>query len=783
MPRFVAPFRIVIMMATSFAGLQNGGSHAADPSPPASGQALGSQVAEERVIVAISVNGQLIDDSVLAIRRADGFYVPREAVTEARLLIGPNVRIIEGPGAPYVALASVPGIRVVFDSGMQELKITADASAFEGQVIELAPRREIAIQPSHFGAFLNYDMLYQRSNVSDSYAAGLFDLGGPVYGGTLQTTGLARSGGTVTEFIRLETSYTQDFPSDMTRLKFGDAISRGGDWGRPARFGGIQAATNFAVQPGYVPFPTANFAGQAALPSTVDIFVNDALRYRGRVDQGPFELNQLPVLTGGGDARVVVTDPLGRQQVVTLPFYVSPVMLREGVADFSYEAGFIRTGYATNDNRYDDAIASATHRYGLTDTNTIEGHTEVMKNRQAAGASLTSTIYPFGEFSQVGAVAEVPSGTGWLGGLGFSRSNQEWSFGIRQRWQSDNFDEGGVIFSLTGSPLRSETLANASYSFGRYGSLSASIAQQDYDNAVSATIKTVNWTMPVGDRAFLTAYVLQAEQEETVRTIGMTLTVMFGRSTTATMDAYSRDGVRNGTLQVREYPLTETGWAYGAAASRGELERTSADLTRRTSVGDFGAAVERYATQSNARLSASGGIAMVDTKVYASRRIDDSFGVVSVPGYPDITVMQENRPIGKTDKDGDLFLPKLQSYYENKIGLDTTDLPIDTDVENLETTVTPGYRGIVSVGFAASQTKARLLVVRYPDGGVIDTGMEIIRRNDGRLYRSGFDGEVFVDAAPNDQFILNDGRRSCIFHMPADADARPRQTVTCEPVQ
>lgn len=754
---------LAAVMAAGYAGLGRFSGYAyAQPAVPAA-------EGEERVIVSLSVNGQIVDDAVLAIRRPDGFYIPKTALTEARLRVGDTARLIEGPGTEYVALSSLSGVQVQFDSGMQELKLQADATVFDGQIIELSPRREAMIAKSAFGAFLNYDAIAQRGT-DPGYAASLFDLGGPVGGGSFLASGLARSSSIATEFIRLDTSYTQDFTGDMMRVKVGDAISRGGDWGRPARFGGVQLATNFAVQPGYVPFPTANFSGQAALPSTVDIFVNDALRYRGRVDQGPFELNQIPALTGGGDARVVLTDPLGRQQAVTLPFYVSPAMLRDGVSDYSYEVGALRTGYATPQSRYDKPIASATHRYGLSDTHTVEGHAEAMDTRQAVGTSLTSTILPFGEFHEEVAVSNVPGGNGWLAGIGYSRTERDWSFGIRQRWQSDNFDEGGVVFSVVGSPLRSETLINASYSLGKYGSVSASIARQTYDNALPATITSANWSLPVTERAYLSVYALSAEQEVTSRTVGLTLTVLFGPGTTATSDNYSRGGQMSNTLQLRETPMTETGWAYGASASRGELERRTADLTRRTSSGDFGIAADQYDGRNNGRLSASGGIALVESKIYTARRIDDAFGVVSVPGYPEVTVMQENRPIGKTDKDGNLFVPRLQSYNENRISLATGDLPIDTTLDNLETTVMPGHRGIVNVGFAASLPTARLVTVRHAlANDFVEPGVQVIRRSDGRVFRSGFEGQVYVDGAPDDMFLVEDGRGTCGFRLPADA--------------
>ena len=116
-------------------------------------------------------------------------------------------------------------------------------------------------------------------------------------------------------------------PASMTSFRLGDTNSRPGQWGGAVHFGGIQWATNFTTQPRFVPFPTLAVAGEAILPSTVDVFVNNALRMHTDVPSGPFSLTNVPVLSGQGDANIVVKDILGREQIITLPYYVTPQLL------------------------------------------------------------------------------------------------------------------------------------------------------------------------------------------------------------------------------------------------------------------------------------------------------------------------------------------------------------------------------------------------------------------------------------------------------------------------
>ena len=81
--------------------------------------------------------------------------------------------------------------------------------------------------------------------------------------------------------------------------------------------GGLQWATNFSTQPGYITFPQPGMSGEVALPSTVDLYVNDALRMSQEVPSGPFSIQDLPVTTGQGDARCCVATCLGAKQVIT----------------------------------------------------------------------------------------------------------------------------------------------------------------------------------------------------------------------------------------------------------------------------------------------------------------------------------------------------------------------------------------------------------------------------------------------------------------------------------
>ena len=98
--------------------------------------------------------------------------------------------------------------------------------------------------------------------------------------------------------------------------------------GLPTRFGGIQYGTNFSTQPYFVTFPLPSLKGEAALPLMVQLYVNGVLKIPQEVPPGPFTVPAVPVVMGAGQATMVVQDMLGRQQVISAPFYATSNLLK-----------------------------------------------------------------------------------------------------------------------------------------------------------------------------------------------------------------------------------------------------------------------------------------------------------------------------------------------------------------------------------------------------------------------------------------------------------------------
>jgi outer membrane usher protein len=339
----------------------------------------------ETLLLDVIVNGQRLRDVVQADRLAGGHVaLPREAWLEARLK-PPQAAVSLSGGAEGFELDAVPGLAYTVDRRRQVLDVTAPPQAFIPQAIDADDATAAAPTRPQPGILLNYDVVAGAQ--AGTPLSGGANLEGIFFNewGSLAASVLAASNDGRRRVRRLDTFWQMDLPQRMETLVVGDTIGSAGAWSRPVRFGGLRWGRDFTLRPGFVTVPQPSMAGSAALASTVEVLVDNQQRLRRGVPPGPFELRDIPVATGAGELNLVVRDLLGRETVVRQSYYASPRLLARGLDDYSLEAGWLRTGYGGDSDRYGDAFAAATLRRGLSAAVTGEVRVELQRERRAAG--------------------------------------------------------------------------------------------------------------------------------------------------------------------------------------------------------------------------------------------------------------------------------------------------------------------------------------------------------------------------------------------------------------
>jgi outer membrane usher protein len=589
-------------------------------------------------------------------------------------------------------------------------------------------------------------------------------------------------------WARLDTTFTADFPATLTSLRLGDSVTRAGAWGLPVRFGGVQYGTKFGVQPGYIPFPLATALGRAALPSTVDVLINNALVTRREVPPGPFSITNIPVVTGAGDVQVVVRDLLGREQVFSQSFYGTNTLLRQGIADYSFELGSVRENFGLRSNDYGQALGVATYRRGLTDALTGEVRSELAESAKSAGASITFLAGMLGVVNASAAASRSPQGSGRRLGAGFERSTPRLSFGVQAEASSEGFRQAGMLPGEL--PTRRRSIANIGVPFGAAGTISLTHASQEFYDRESLRISTLSYSLALGRLGQLGVSAVRTSGPNGGTSLFAMLAVPLGEATSASAGV-ERTRLRDGraetvpTLAIQKSLPLGDGYGY-RVQQRGENLYGSVAL--QGPVGTYELEAARPESGGTAtRLTARGGLGTAGGHVFASREVTESFAVVRVADYPGVRVLQDNQVVARTDEGGYAVLPRLRAYDRNPIGVEQNDLPLDARLGSLKLEAAPYFRSGVFLEFPVRRVRAATLRVVLEDGSELPSGA--IGRVAGHAedYPVALQGQAYLEhleQVSRVSFTWKGQRCDIELSLPKTADPLPDLgTVVCKGVR
>jgi outer membrane usher protein len=729
---------------------------------------------QERLLL-VDINQQQLNETVLALENQSGtLYLSARDLQRWRLRPPDASTAVEHDAEKYYPLTAIAGLVQAFDPKKMTLMIEARADAFS----ETARVSRYASMPSPIrsgpGGFVNYDLFAAHAQDA-SQVSGQFELGYFNRFGVGTTNVLANDLGSSPRMTRLDSTWTVDHPQTLNSLRFGDIINRPGAWGRSVRFGGIQYGTNFATQPGFITFPPQSVAGLAVLPSTVDVFVNNALVSRQTVPPGPFSISNLPVVTGTGEVRLVVRDLFGREQLSTQPFYASQALLRKGLENFSYELGFMRENFGINSFDYGSWISSGTYRRGLSEHVTGEVHAEATQDQATVGGGGDFLIPRVGTLSGYLAGSHSSTSSGGLLLLGIDRLARPWSMGARTQWMSSGFTQVGQSPQQL-SPVQLSSF-NLSYTAGKAGAIGVAYVNQHNRDQPDVRIATLSYSVSLGRWASFSISAVRILVDDKSTTVFAMLSIPLGASTNLSTSAQLVRGVNadsssnfTATLQ-RNLPPGE---GYGYRMLSRSDGSTEAEYTLQNNIGTYRVGAAQALGDTATRLEASGGVAWLGGNAFLSRRIDQSFAVVRIPDYPGVRVLADNLPAGRTDARGNAMIPRLRAYDRNLISIDQRDVPLDAEIDALKREVVPYYRSGVDLKFPIKRSRGATMNVQLENGKPLPVGATVRVLGSDAIHAVGYDGVVYVvGLGPSNRLRASWLQQSCEFDVPFVASPDP----------
>ncbi|WP_260295750.1 hypothetical protein [Sedimenticola hydrogenitrophicus] len=215
----------------------------------------------------VQVNGTAMARPAHLVELSDGrLFANAEDLIRWRIRL-PGLEAFSLRGKEYYPLNAIEGLEYEVEQRTQMLLIDSRPEAFAPTRISARRIAYSAPAPASAGAFLNYDLQYQRQ-VDAQRLDSLFELGLFNNLGFGTANFLGQNLPERDRFTRLETAWTYDEPLALRSFRLGDSVGRTGAWGRAVRFGGVQWGTDFATRPDVVSFPLPTITGEAVLPST-----------------------------------------------------------------------------------------------------------------------------------------------------------------------------------------------------------------------------------------------------------------------------------------------------------------------------------------------------------------------------------------------------------------------------------------------------------------------------------------------------------------------------------
>jgi len=741
---------------------------------PAAGILSSTNEYQERLLL-VDINRQQLDQAVLVLEDKDGMlYLWSKDLLRWRFHPPEASAAIEYQGEQYFPLIALSFSTYIYDPKALTLMIEVRASAFDPT--RLTTRYDHLLPPVKPtpGGFFNYDLFLAHSGDS-TQRSGQFELGF-FNGSGVGTSNLLvdRLGGNA-NVTRLDTTWTLDIPEKLRTLRLGDAVNVPGAWGRAALFGGVQYGTNFATQPGFVAFPPQSAVGQAVLPSTVDVFINNTLVSRQNVPPGPFSINNLPLVNGAGEVQLVVRDLLGREQVIVRPFYASPTLLREGLNTFSTEFGVVRENFGLRSNDYGSWLGSVTARQGLSENLTGEVHAEVMASQATLGAGGDYLLPQIGMLSGYLVGSHGQNGNGGMMLLGVDRQAMPWSVGVHTQLASSGFAQVGQAQPLP-PPIHSSSV-NLSYAGGNWGSIGFAYVGQHNRGRDDTRIATLSYSASLGTMGTFMVSALHSFTGDRSTSIFALLSLPLDGATNLSFSSQSLRGGSNPnsndftTNLQHNLPMGEGSGYRLQARDNGDRE---ASYSLQNNVGTYTLAAAQAQGSTATRLNVSGGVAFLGGNAFPSRRIDQSFAVVRIPDYPNVRILADNQPAGRTDANGNALIPRLRAYDINVISLDQRDLPMDAQIGAVRVEAVPYFHSGIDMKFPIKRSRGATLSIRLEDGQPLPVGATLQQVGRNEVFLVGYAGEVYITGLnATNRLIANWNKQDCEFDVQFKPGADP----------
>lgn len=611
------------------------------------------------------------------------------------------------------------GIKMRYDPQQIALVLDIPAQLEVQHAIEVAPLGVETVggfvQPAGFSAYLT-----MRGSVDYVEAGPNRGMGTPIIfldgaarlsGVVFETQGLFQPGGYGPAFQRQGSRLVYDDQDRLLRWTAGDlrTIARG--FQSAPDIAGISILRSYgALQPQTITRPTGRQSFRLDRPSTVEIWVNDQLVRRTRLDPGSYDLRDFPYTQGIDNARITIRDDGGRTETLNFSLFSDQSQLAAGLSEFGLYAGVKAPPGRSGPIYSSQPAITGFYRRGLSDKLTLGGNLQADRHSRMVGLeSILAT--PIGAFGMNLAASQIDGrGTGGAALFTFRSLIQRKdmtsdALDLSAEVLSRNFAPAGDVFGQNPFIYRLSGGYSHAFSQAIYAGVEANYAKGRagvWDSSIYRL--TVGWRpLPRMNFTATTVYEGATRSRRAGLSFLLSLTVQMGRGGSLIADYDS------GRQTERISYQAQYGQGVGSLNLSGSLERSphnvgvNGSANYITSAGEIG--IDQLTafgggagspTDSRTNLRFATSIAFADGAVSIGRPISDSFAIVSRrENVRHARVELEPSPYGYTAGTtplGTATQPDLMSYNSRTITIDAPGAPADIDLGPGAFRMFPPYR-------------------------------------------------------------------------------------------
>lgn len=713
-----------------------------------------------------------------------------------------------GNESDWVSLDSLDGVKYEYNSSNQYLKIYFPSNWMPTQILGKDSWYKPEVAQSSTGVLNNYDLYiyrpHQGGSTNSLFAEQRFF--SPL--GVLKNSGVyvknqykridKQTSFNNDGYHRYDTTWQFDYPKSATSFLLGDIITGNKTtWGSSVRLGGFQVQKNYSTRPDLITYPLPQFKGQAALPSTVDLIINGQKASSNEVQTGPFILNNVPFINGQGEAVVVTTDAVGRQVSTTVPFYISNSLLKPGLLDYSLSLGKIREDYGIKNFSYGDFASAFDARYGVSDWLTVEGRSELSSDLQLVGLGSIVKLSNLGVLStsvtQSWADKSVAQDKfkdidGKQYTIGYSYNKKRFGFSIIHNQRDDEYaDLSRLQYSdLISVNSNKSTTANTYFATKKSGTFGVGYIDTNA-NGFENQFLNLSWApvLPSYMSGMTVSLTANHDFKENEWSGAFQLSIPFfnRRSTVNTGYSFNPHG-DNGYANFNHSVPSEGG--FGFDLTRRYYENGSDHNQARVNYRNHYINTDVGLTGHNDYnywFGLSGSVVYMSGGLFAANRLGESFALIDTNQIPDVLVRYENSLIGRSNKNGHIFVPSVTPYYSGKYSIDPIDLPSNITITQVEQRNAAKRGSGILINFPVKQSITANVYLIQSDGKPLPVGAVVHRQEQESSY-VGMDGIAYLENLDENNMItvqLSD-QSICKANFPVDVEKAKTQIVVVKSV-